>query len=279
MTFDLEVFESLAKENGVRYWDAMEFQHALGYETWASFQKVIHRAIASCAQLNIDISDVFIARTVVEGGKVINSYKLTRFACLLVTMHADSKKPEVAQAKVVLASIADALIEQSMGTDGLARLEIRHELKAGESIMSDAGKTAGLEAAQYGIFKDAGIRGMYNMSLKELVGHKNAPKDKNKTLYDYMGKTELAANLFRVTQTAERLNSQGVKGIARVAATAKDVGAEVRSVMLKSSGVAPEDLAIEEDILAVTKRIKGAHREMNKLDAKPIVKLGKTNAA
>lgn len=276
-TFDLQAFEKLAKENGVRYWDALEFQHALGYETWASFQKVINRAIGSCAQLSIDISEVFIPKTVIESGKVINSYKLTRFACLLVTMHADSKKPEVAQAKVALAAVADALIAQSMSTDGLERLEIRHELKAGQTIMCDAAKSAGLQGQEYAIFQDAGIRGMYNMSLKELVTHKNAPKDK--VLYDYMGKTELAANLFRVTQTAERLENNGASGLSKVSATAKDVGAEVRNIMLRSSGVAPEDLAIEEDIAAVTKRIKGTHREMQKLDAKPKGKLPKPRAA
>ena len=252
----------------------MELMHSLGYETWPSFRGVINKAIASCAQLGIDFSEVFIPKTVVDGKIVISSFKLTRFACLLVTMHADSKKPEVAQAKVALAAVADALIAQSISTSALERIEIRHELKASETIMSDAGKTAGLEGMQYAIFKDAGIRGMYNMCLADLVAHKQAPK--GKTLYDYMGKTELAANLFRVTQTAERLNSQNIKGLNRVAATAKDVGAEVRGVMLRSSGVAPENIPIEEDINAVGKRIKGTLREMDKLDAKKPPKISKT---
>jgi DNA-damage-inducible protein D len=272
-TFDLQTFEGLAKENGVRYWDAIEFQHALGYETWGSFQKVVNRAIASCAQLGIDIGDVFIAKTVVDDGKVINSYKLTRFACLLVTMHADDRKPEVAQAKVALAAVADALIAQSISTDALERLEIRGELKAGESIMCDAGKAAGLAGSDYAIFKDAGIRGMYNMSLHDLVVHKRAPT--GRTLYDYMGKTELAANLFRVTQTAERLSNTNAVGLRQVSTLAKDVGVEVRAVMLKSSGVAPENLALEEDINTVAKRIKGTHREMRKIDARPGPKLPK----
>ena len=269
--FDLQTFENLAKENGIRYWDAREFMGALGYDTWPSFQGVINKAIASCAHMGIDISAVFIPKTVVEGSKVINSFKLTRFACLLVTMHADSKKPEVAQAKVALAAVADALIEHSISSAALERIEFRDELKGGELTMTDAAKNAGLQGQDYAIFKDAGMRGMYNMSLQELKAHKGSPNVK--TIYNYMGKTELAANLFRVTQTAERINNKSLMGLSKVAATAKDVGAEVRQVMLKSSGIAPEDLQLEEDIDAVSKRIITTQKKMTKLDAKPVPKV------
>lgn len=262
-TFDVQKFEDSAKQNGQRYWDAMQFMDSLGYENWPSFQKVLNKAISSCAQLGINIADVFIPQTVVHGDKVFNSYKLTRFACFLVSMCADGKKPEVSQAKIALAAIADSLIQEKIHEGSLERIEIREELKGGESIMSGTAKSAGLEPKQYGIFKDAGIRGMYNMRLSDLVNYKGAPGDK--TLYDYMGKTELAANLFRVTQTAERIKGQGEKGLTQLARTAQDVGSEVRSVMIKSSGTAPENLALEEDISHVTKRIKTAHKDNEKI--------------
>lgn len=265
--FDLQTFEGLAKENGIRYWDARDFMASLGYDSWSSFKSVIKRAMGSCAHLDIGIDDCFIGKTILVDGKPLDTYKLTRFACLLVTMHADSKKPEVAQAKVALAAIAEALIEDSISTAALERIEIRTELKAGVTIMTDAAKHAGLQGAQdYAIFQDAGMRGMYNMSLADLIAHKGAPKDK--TLFNYMGKTELAANLFRVTQTAERINNNKLRGLRRVAATASDVGVEVRQVMLKSSGVAPEDLSIEEDVKAVSQRIKTTQRKMTRLDTK-----------
>lgn len=268
--FDLQTFEGLAKQNGIRYWDAREFMAALGYDTWSSFQGVVNKAIASCAHMGIDIAEVFVPFTVVEGSKVINSYKLTRFACLLVTMHADSKKAEVAQAKVALASVADALIQHSISSAALERIEVREELKGGELAMTDAAKAAGLQGQDYAIFKDAGIRGMYDMSLAELKVRKGSPH--GKTLYDYMGKTELAANLFRVTQTAERINNKNQKGLRAVAATAQAVGSEVREVMLKSSGVPPENLSIEEDIGTVSKRIITTQKKMSKLDAPTPVK-------
>jgi DNA-damage-inducible protein D len=265
-TFEIQKFEDSAKENGVRYWEAHEFMTTLGYDTWAAFNKVIIKAIASCAQLGITIHDVFIPIQIIEGKGVINSYKLTRFACFLVSMHADAKKPQVAQAKVALAALADELIKERIQEGALERLEIREELKAGETIMTGAAKAAGLETHQYGVFKNAGFMGMYNMSLKELVRYKGAPEDK--TLYDYMGKTELAANLFRVTQTEERLKRTQPRGLNQAAQTAKDVGREVRDVMIRSSGEQPEDLPIEENIGHVKKRLKSAHKEMRKIDGK-----------
>jgi DNA-damage-inducible protein D len=262
--FDINKFENSAKENGQRCWDALSFMKSLGYESWPSFHNVINKAMSSCAQLGINITDVFIPQKVIYGTKTISSYSLTRFACFLVSMHADSKKPEVAQAKVALAAIADALIQEKIHDGSLERIEIRDELKAGESIMSGTAKLGGLLPHQYGIFKDSGIRGMYNMKLSDLVSYKRSPGDK--TLYDYMGKTELAANLFRVTQTAERIKSKNVKGLNSLSITAQDVGSEVREVMMKSSGVAPENLALEEDISHLKKRIKSANKEMKKMD-------------
>jgi DNA-damage-inducible protein D len=268
--FNIQKFENLARENGVRYWNARDFMVELGYDTWSSFSQVINRSMASCAQLGIDITEVFIPLNYEEDGRSIQSFKLTRFACLLVTMHADSKKPQVSQAKVALAGIADALISQRIDSHLLERIEIRDELKQGESIMSGAAKAAGLQNHEYGIFKDAGIRGMYNMSLTQLVSHKGGPA--GKVLYDFMGKTELAANLFRVTQTAERISNQGVKGLPGVTKTAHSVGAEVRGVMLRSSGVAPEHLPLEEDISKVKSRLKSTQKQMHKLDNNPQAK-------
>jgi DNA-damage-inducible protein D len=267
LDFDLESFEEAAHQNGVRYWCAHEFMRTLGYETWSAFYKVINKAMASCASLGVAINEVFIQGSVFENGKEIPSFRLTRFACFLVTMHADSKKPKVAQAKVVLAAIADALVEQQIQQGAFERIEIRDELKGGETVMSAIAKSAGLQNTEFGIFKDAGFRGMYDMSLQQLVRHKGASLEKGRALYDFMGQTELAANLFRVTQTAERIKNTGAKGLNQLSRTAKDVGQEVRNVMLRSSGIAPENLPLEEDISQVKRRIKTAHKQMSKLDA------------
>ncbi len=267
LSFDLASFEESAKQNGIRYWVAHEFMAALGYESWPTFYKVINKAMASCAALNVNINEAFIQDVFVEGEKEIQTFRLTRFACFLVTMHADSKKPQVAKAKTVLAAIADALVEQRIQQDALERIEVRDELKGGESIMSAVAHHAGLQNHEFGIFKDAGFRGMYNLSLQSLIKRKSAPVENGRTLYDFMGKTELAANLFRVTQTAERIKNTGAAGLKQLSGTAHEVGSEVRGIMLKSGGVAPENLPLEEDISKVKSRLKSAAREMKKLDA------------
>lgn len=268
LEFNLQRFEESAKENGVRYWNAHEFMRALGYETWSAFQKVINKAMASCAVLNVQIPEVFIPDTWVEDGRDVQSYRLTRFGCFLVTMHADSKKAPVAQAKAVLAAIADSLVEQQIQQGALERLEVRDELRGGESVMSAVAHQAGLQSHEFGIFKDAGFRGMYNLSLQALIQRKGvASIGKGRTLYDFMGKTELAANLFRVTQTAERIQRTGAAGVQELSGTAREVGREVRDVMLRSSGVAPENLPLEEDLTKVKGRLKSAAKGMNRLDA------------
>lgn len=276
LEFNLEAFEESAHQNGVRYWIAHEFMVSLGYESWASFQKVVNKAMASCAALGVSIPEVFIADTFLDNGKEVNTYRLTRFACFLVTMHADSKKPRVSQAKTVLAAIADALVEQQIQRDALDRIEVREELKGGESIMSAAAHQAGLQSTEFGIFKDAGFRGMYNLSLQQLIKHKGATVEKGRTLYDFMGKTELAANLFRVTQTAERVKNVGATGVTQLSITAHEVGKEVRGIMLRSSGVAPESLPLEEDLTKIKGRLKSANKEMKKLDAQPKTSRKKT---
>lgn len=259
--FDLQLFEAAARENGIRYWSAHDFMETLGYENWLSFRSVLQRAQTSCLQLGIDADEVFIPYDL-DG---VKSYKLTRFACFLVAMQADASKPQVAKAQVALAAIAEALVEEKIALSGLERIEERKKLTMAEKVLGASAQTAGLEGQSYAIFKDAGFRGMYNRSLRQLIEYKGAPQ--GKTLYDYMGLTELAANTFRATQTAERMKRNNVRGLEQAKTTAHEVGKEVRDVMLKSSGVAPENLRIERPVNDVKKQIRAANKEMKKLDS------------
>jgi DNA-damage-inducible protein D len=264
--FNLQEFENDGKENGGKYWDARNFMRRLGYETWQASLNVITKSMASCAKLKIDPTEAFSPISLIEEGKEVKSYKLTRFACFLISMHADSKKPEVIKIRAILAAIADRLIEERIQSEDISRIETREDLKIAEMVMSGVAQDAGLESDKFGIFKDAGFRGMYNMGLKSLIQYKGAPG--NSTLYDFMGLDELAGNLFRVTQTAARVKKHNIKGLNSLANTARKVGSEVRGIMIKDGGVPPEDIPIEEHISDVRKRIKSADREMKKLDKK-----------
>lgn len=270
MTFNLQRFEDTSHQNGIRYWFAHEFMQELGYESWASFNGVINKAIASCARLGLDVQDAFIPDSRSVEGKEQRTYRLTRFACLLVTMHADEKKPEVAAAKFVLATIADRLIAAQISENDLGRIEIRGDLKAAESAMGGAAKLAGVDTQGFGIFKDAGFRGMYNMSLADLKRSKGL--NNKDVAYDFMGLTELAGNLFRVTQTAEKLKTMPGVGTNTAANAAKQVGSQVRKMMIDNSGVAPEALPAERHINQVKKELRSTAKEMGKLDSPKTLK-------
>lgn len=260
--FNIQLFEDESHQNGVRYWLAREFMNRLGYESWASFKNIINKSMVSCSQLGIKINESFIETEEELNGKKVESFKLTRFACFLITMNADSKKPQVAKAKIVFAAIADIAVEN----DAISRLEVRNDLSQFETIMSSVAKGAGLESHQFGLFKDAGFRGMYNMPLSRLKMHKNMP-DKG-VLYDFMGLTELAGNLFRVTQTAAKIKSDNARGVNDISGIAKSVGKDVRDMMIKNSGVAPENLLLEDNIKDVKKELKRTNRQMKKIDKK-----------
>lgn len=211
-------------------------------------------------RLGLDPTESFLTDSHLQDGRPVKTYKLTRFACFLIAMHGDSKKQEVAAAKAILAEIAGRVVSDR----DFGRLETREDLKLAEKVMTGVAKDAGLEDTQFGIFKNSGFIGMYNMSIKDLGRYKGIGQ--NDTLYDFMGLEEMAANLFRVTQTAARIKNQGVRGLAPLSTTAKEVGNEVRSMMLKSGGVAPEHIPIEDKISSVKSKLKSASKQMNKLD-------------
>lgn len=262
--FSIDRFEEAGRENGTRFWLAHEFMRALGYDSWPAFQKVITKAMGSCATLGIDPTEPFCPVTIVEGEKEIKTYKLSRFACFLVSMHADAKKEQVARARALLAAIADRLIQERIDEQDLGRIEAREDLKLAERMMCGAAQGAGIQSHQFGIFKDAGFRGMYNMSLSNLMVRKGV--ERGKTLYDFMGLEEMAGNLFRVTQTAARIKNQRVMGLPAVSHTAERVGHEVRQMMMKNGGSAPESLPIADDIAGVKRRLKSAAKAMKKMD-------------
>ena len=266
---EIKILEDCSHQDGRRYWLAREFMDCLGYNSWEQFKKVINRAIASCAKLDLEVAEAFEPiRT--EDGRVTD-YKLNRFACFLIATYADDKKPEVQRIKIALSAFAEAVIQASIDSGSVLRIEAREELKTAEKLLSAAAKEAGVESTEFGIFKDAGFRGMYNMSLSELRSYKGVMGNGTKhppVLYDFMGLTELAGNLFRDTQTVERIRSQGVLGLKAASESARTVGREVREMMIRNSGVRPEDLPAEEDVKKVKSRLKKASRTMIKHDKK-----------
>lgn len=247
---DGKSFEDLGKPNGIRCWLESDLRQVLDYQTPASFRKVVHRAKVACLTLNIETEDNFVLLPTGE-------YKFTRFACYLIAMNGDNKKPQVAAAQLYFATIAATFQSHIEHTESIDRVLSRQELIDGNKTLSSTAKRHGVQ--NYAFFQDAGYRGLYNMNLATLVRYKGVDKTK---FLDRMSKAELAANLFRVTQTEEKIKNEQLRGQAPLERAALEVGRRVRSIM----ETPPEDLPLAEPLGEVKKKIKGTNKKFKKID-------------
>jgi len=254
-------FEDFKQENSITYWWASDLMKMLGYPNMKSFQKVLDRATKAFVSLNIPHYENIIAEQRSIGGNTFQDFKLTRFACYMSVMNGDPKKIEVAQAQVYFAQQTrkfELYIENNQEID---RLLIREELKEGNKSLSSTVKQAGVQ--DYAKFTNAGYLGMYNMPSWQLEKKRGVTKGK---LMDIMGRTELAANLFRVTQTEERIKSRRIKGQSNLEQTHFQVGKEVREIIQKNVGKNPENLPQEKQLPEVRKELKEGYKKMQKDD-------------
>jgi len=252
-------FEDFKNQNGITFWWATEYMIMLGYKTFDSFKKTIDRATKAFMSLGIDHYDNII-RVDHDGHP---DYKLTRFACYLIAMNGDPKKPEVAVAQAYFAAQTRKFEVYVENNTDIERVLIRDEIKEGNKSLSSTAKVAGVE--DYAKFTNAGYLGMYNMYNTQLAKRRGVDKAK---LFETMGRTELAANLFRITQTEERIKSQHIHGQHSLEQTHHDVGREVRSIIIKNTGRTPEALPQEQQIPDIKKTLKSEFKEMKKIDKK-----------
>jgi len=256
-------FEKVGEENG-GFWYARQLMEMLGYETYSSFQKAVGRAMSTCSTLELSIPDNFASEKRIIDNESLDDYRLTRFACYLIAMNGDPKKPRVAAAQLHFAGMAETLRLLYSSPDSVDRVQIRDELSQREKTLSGVAKASGVAIERYGLFQNAGYMGLYNMSYNRLKEYKGISG--TGSLLDYMGKEELAANLFRVTQTEAKIKNDGIHGQNQLENAARHVGAEVRAAMLRTSGTHPENLPIAEDIKKVRGKLKKANKELRKID-------------
>lgn len=257
-------FEDFKNENGDVYWWASDLARMVGYKDVPSFEKVLDKATKAMISLGIPhYKNIVVSEREIDGVKT-KDFKLTRFACYLAVMNGNPQKPEVAAAQVYFAQQTRQFELHVQGQNEMDRLLIRDELSEGNKVLSSTAKRAG--ADDFARFQDAGYMGLYNMQVWQLKNRRGL--DKSAKLADYMGRTELAANLFRVTQTEERIRNKGVRGQAALEATHHDVGREVRDIVKRNTGNAPENLPQEKQLPEVRKELKKGYSKMLKADAK-----------
>jgi len=264
---ELDSAKRLSKRGG-EYWMGREIQKILGYLTWESFQNVIKRARMACASTGLDDNDHFRDTTKVmvvgKGASMqVSDCYLTRYACYLIAMNGETSKPEIGAAQTYFAVQTRRQEIQDQLTDAERRLQLRDRVKNANKSLMSAAKKAGVQ--RYAIFQDAGYQGLYEMGLTEIKQSKGLSDKEN--LLDRAGRTELAANEFRITQTEEKLVRDRIDTESRAINTHREVGSEVRNVIKKIGGTMPENLPPEEPIkqLLTSKKRKELKTEDKKI--------------
>ncbi len=250
-------FDSFSRQNGETYWMASDLMQLLGYQGMQSFKQVVNRAMIVLNNLEIDIN-ANIQQVIDNNGTA--DYKLSRFACYLCAMNADVRKKEVSQIQAYFIAYTEAFTKWVEHEKAIERVHIRGEISEHERSISGIAKDHGVQT--YALFQNAGYRGLYNMSMGRLKTLKGIPD--NRSPLDFMDSTELAANLFRITQTEERIKNQNLSGQAALEKAAETVGKDVRSLMMKNGGTRPEDIPAVEDIKKVKTAIRQTHKKMLK---------------
>ncbi len=255
-------FEDLKKINqyGAEYWSARELQALLGYSQWRRFENAINKAMESCSQSGNNTKNHFAgAGKMVEIGssteRALEDWHLSRFACYLIAQNGDPRKPEIAQAQKYFAiQTRRQELSDAVAAD-LERLELRQQASEEFKALSGAAREAGVQDKMFGIFHDAGYKGLYGGLGAEAIKYRKGI-DQKEQLMDRMGTTELAANQFRMTQTREKLKRENIKNQNTAIQTHEAVGREVRAAIAKIGGVPLERIPPAEDIKNVKKRLK-----------------------
>lgn len=261
------LFESIRHVNkyGQEFWYARDLQIALEYTEWRNFCKVIEKAKEACRGSNNAVSDHFVdVNKIVNAGatsKDIGDIQLSRYACYLIVQNGDPRKKVIALGQTYFAvkTRQQELIENYENlSEDQKRIAIRQEMKEHNKMLVAAAKDAGVETTlDYAIFQNYGYMGLYGglkaSDIKERKGLK-----KSQDILDYMGYEELAANLFRATQTEAKLRRENIQGKQEANKTHFEVGKKVRDTIKDLGGTMPEGLPTPE------KSIQQLEREQKK---------------
>ena len=244
------LFESIKhiNEYGQEFWYARELIRVLQYSNWQNFEKIIDKAKISCQNSDINVFEHFIdvnklSKRANNAEVEINDHKLTRYACYLIAQNGDSRKKAIALAQTYFAvqtrkqEITRQEYEQL--SEDEKRLYTRQNVKDKNKYLFNTAKLAGVR--NYGKFNNYGYRGLYNGETAKDIANRKGISEKEDIL-DYMSSTELAANLFRITQTDEVLKNKNINNENDACKTHHNVGQAVRQTIKRIGGTMPEDL-------------------------------------
>ena len=262
----LSLFEQIKQtdENGNEYWAARQLAKVLEYTDFRNFSAVITKAKEACTN-----SGQLIENHLVDFNEMVpigsgayrqmESVKLSRYACYLVVQNADPGKEVVALGQTYFAvqtrmqEIQQMDAYNQLNSENEKRLFLRNELAKHNTQLAAAAKQAGVvESVDYAIFQNHGYMGLYG-GLDAKGIHTKKRLKKSQQILDHMGSTELAANLFRATQTEEKLRNENIKGKQKANQTHLEVGKKVRQTIKELGGTMPENLPTADSIKKIEK--------------------------
>ena len=272
---EYKCFEDIKRirPDGSEYWAAREFAPVLDYAKWENFYKVIKRAMIACENSGRSTLECFpeVRKTspMPNGGvKDILDYELSRYACYLIVQNGDPRKEVIALGQTYFAiqtyrqEVADRFNQLD---EDSRRLVVRGDIKQWNQLLAETARNAGvITAEEFAIFQNAGYMGLYGgMTVDDI--HRRKGLAIGQKILDYMGSTELIANLFRISQTEEKLRKDQVSTSDAATAVHYAVGNEVREAIRKIDGTMPEDLPTPEKSIAQLER-----EQMERLKQKAI---------
>lgn len=274
----IALFEKAAytEDDSVEYWLARDLSHLLGYSDYRNFTKTIEKAKISCSNSGHEIDNHFVDVTemvIIGSGaeREIDNIKLSRYACYLTAQNGDARKKQIAFAQTYFAiqtrrqelQDEDESID-SQFSENQKRVLLREEMKSHNKHLASAAKNAGvIQPVDFAIFQTHGYKGLYG-GLDKLGIQRKKGLNSKQNILDYMGSTELAANLFRATQTEDKLRREKIKGKAAANNAHFEVGAKVRQTIKEIGGTMPEALPPAEDIKQVHKQLKNTKKLQEK---------------
>ena len=241
------------REDGTEYWSARELAPALEYTQWRNFEKVIGRAMIACENSGHSVLDDFaeVSKIVKAGAtsKPTKDYELSRYACYLIVQNGDPRKEVIALGQTYFAiqtyrqEVADHFNQLD---EDRRRLVVRGDIKQWNQLLAETAHDAGvITNEEFAIFQNAGYMGLYGgLDVEDI--HARKELEVGQKILDYMGGTELIANLFRISQTEEKLRKDMIQGAEVATSVHYNVGKEVRAAIEKIGGTMPEDLPTPE---------------------------------
>lgn len=244
------------REKGKFYWWASWYAEVLGYASLSSLIPSMDKAKFTCMQLGISVDKNFLLEYVDRK----QDFKLTKFACFLISYHADGRKPSVRRARSFFLNELEEMNILLNNHDYLPRLAQRKQITTLNALLSKSARRAHVKDFRF--FANEGYLGMYNHTMSELKEKRGLPKDAQ--LSDSIGLTELSANIFRITLTHERLQALRNPSEIKAAQEHWKIGSQIRRLIKENTGKYPEELPTQYNLKYLQRRLKKAQNELNK---------------